>query len=182
MKKYISISSMGKDRPGIVANFSRVLYELGCNLEESSMLRLRGEFAILLLVSLPEGMQPQVLDRALQVLSKDMQLTTSVRVLSAEEIESPKIHGELLYVLSVYGADKPGIVYHVTQRLADLQINITDLNTRVLESGETPVYVLMVEIELADESQLEFLPDELEKLKKQLKVEITMNPAEPTEF
>lgn len=182
MKRYVSISSMGKDRPGIVANFSKVLLDLGCNFEESSMLKLRNQFAMLLIVSLPENLDQQGLDRALQVLSKDMQLTTSSRKMSKEEFTTAHSNSELLYVLSVYGADKPGIVHTVTQRLSDLRINITDLNTRVIGSEEQPVYILMIEIELADESQLDFLPEELEKLKKQLKVEISMNPAEPTEF
>jgi len=54
MPKHVSISAMGKDRPGIVANFSKVLFQVGCNLEETSMLLLRGEFAMILIVALPE--------------------------------------------------------------------------------------------------------------------------------
>jgi glycine cleavage system transcriptional repressor len=53
--QFVAVTAVGQDRPGIVAEFSGVLYRFGCNLEESTMTRLRDEFAMLLLVRLPEG-------------------------------------------------------------------------------------------------------------------------------
>jgi len=180
--KYISISAMGKDRPGIVARFSKVLFDAGCNLEESSMLLIRSEFAMVLIVALPAKFPEQKFRDSIDRISKELDLTTSIRILSKDEAKTQKVKSELLYVLSVYGADKPGIVYNITQKLAELQINITDLSTRILSGGETPVYLMLLEIELVDEQQLEFLPVELDKLKKILKVDITLNQAESTDF
>jgi hypothetical protein len=40
-----------KDRPGIVADVSEVIYECGGNIEDSSMNLLRNHFALLLLFS-----------------------------------------------------------------------------------------------------------------------------------
>ena len=39
------VTALGQDRPGIVAGVTKVLYDLGCNLEDSAMTRLEGEFA-----------------------------------------------------------------------------------------------------------------------------------------
>ena len=51
MSKKFLLTAFSKDRPGIVADLSQVIYENGYNLEESSMTYLAGEFAILLLLS-----------------------------------------------------------------------------------------------------------------------------------
>ena len=48
--RYI-MTAFGKDRPGIVADVTSVLYETGCNLEDSTMSMLSDEFTINLLFS-----------------------------------------------------------------------------------------------------------------------------------
>jgi ACT domain-containing protein len=50
---FFLIALFGKDRPGIVAEVSKVLYHLNLNIEDSSMTRLKGEFTIMLIVSSP---------------------------------------------------------------------------------------------------------------------------------
>ena len=49
-RKYV-LTAFGKDRPGIVADVSALIYESGCNLEDSTMTRLMDQFAIILLLS-----------------------------------------------------------------------------------------------------------------------------------
>jgi len=48
MKKYI-LTAFGKDKPGIVASITEILYKMGANIEDSSMSRLSGQFVIMLL-------------------------------------------------------------------------------------------------------------------------------------
>ncbi len=49
------------------------------------------------------------------------------------------------HVVSVYGADRPGIVHAVAAGLAARDCSVTDLVTRVLP-GDPPVYVLQLEV------------------------------------
>ncbi|MEJ7554142.1 MAG: ACT domain-containing protein, partial [Aquificaceae bacterium] len=49
--KFFILSIFGKDKPGIVASISKALYQMGLNLEDSSMTRLNGEFTIMLIVA-----------------------------------------------------------------------------------------------------------------------------------
>ena len=49
-KKFIT-TAFGKERPGFVADIARVIYENGCNLEDSTMTGLSDEFALILLFS-----------------------------------------------------------------------------------------------------------------------------------
>ena len=48
---HFAVTIISKDRPGIVADVTEVLYRLGCNIEDSSCTMLGGDFAIILIVS-----------------------------------------------------------------------------------------------------------------------------------
>ena len=48
---HFSLSVVGRDRPGIVAEVSRVLFELGCNIEDSTCTILSGQFAMILVIA-----------------------------------------------------------------------------------------------------------------------------------
>jgi glycine cleavage system transcriptional repressor len=50
LKTYLVISALGEDHPGLVNDLSRTILEQGCNIEDSRMTVLGGEFAAILLV------------------------------------------------------------------------------------------------------------------------------------
>ncbi|HUH06555.1 MAG TPA: ACT domain-containing protein [Egibacteraceae bacterium] len=136
----LAVTAIGSDQPGIIARVTKVLYEHGGNLEDSSMTILGGHFAIMLLVQTDAS--PTELETALAEGTSDLGLVVTVRPVGHGAPAAPPTH-----VLSVYGADRPGIVHSVTSALADHGVNVTDLETRVLE-GERPVYAMMLEISL----------------------------------
>jgi glycine cleavage system transcriptional repressor len=49
----IIITATGRDRPGMVAAISQKLFEADCNIEDATMTRLSGEFAMILVVAPP---------------------------------------------------------------------------------------------------------------------------------
>src|ERR1043166_716710 len=51
MKSYLVLTAVGPDRPGIVNEVPKFLFDRGCNLEDSRMSILGGEFALIVLVS-----------------------------------------------------------------------------------------------------------------------------------
>jgi len=53
MNKYLVISALGKDRPGLVNQLSHAILDAGCNIQDSRMTVLGGEFALMLLVTGP---------------------------------------------------------------------------------------------------------------------------------
>lgn len=174
--QYAAVTAVGKDRPGIVAGFSGALYRLGCNLEETTMTRLRGEFAMLLLVRLPESGSVEALRLGLEPVALSLDLSLGVRELQPDEAAASAASADG-YILRVYGADRPGIVYAVTSALANRGMNITDLNTRVIPGEGGPVYVLVLEVDSAAES-VEAVAPELERLRRELDVEIAFEPLE----
>lgn len=181
MKTFAALSAIGKDQPGIVAALSKILFESGCNLEDSSMTRLKGDFAVLLLISLPTDSSLEKLKSKLQSAAKKWGLTFSIRDLSPEEATAEKPVA-IPYTLIVYGVDHPGIVYRITQAASDLFINITDLRTLVTQGNQTPLYSLIVELEIPSTLNVDLFQKQLDLLKKELKVEITLNPVEANDL
>jgi glycine cleavage system transcriptional repressor len=169
-----AVTAVGRDRPGIVAGFSGALARLGCNLEDATMTRLRQEFAMLLLVRLPAGLDVSGLREALTATAEQLRLSLVVRALDPAEA-APPAGGNHCFILRLYGADRVGIVRDVTQLLADRSLNITDLNTRVIPGGEGPVYVMLLELEAPSEAAAEALRPELEALSRNLQVEISLD-------
>jgi glycine cleavage system transcriptional repressor len=179
-KRQVALTAIGRDRPGIVAGLTRALFDQGCNLEESSMTRLKGEFAILLLVTLPEGVSREALEKAVEPAVRALGLNVLVRELTAEEMAEADDSHTKPYTLVVYGADRPGIVFHVTQAAARHGLNITDLRTRV--TGRAPVYSLIMEVEAPTDAAAAAFREDLQTLKGELQVETTLEPVEVEEL
>ena len=166
--KLVAVTVVGTDQPGIVAGVTKTLYEVGCNLEDASSAILRGHFTMTLIVGTPGEMTAETLEYLLQTVAARHSLVVTVR--PVEEVHERPV--EPTHMVSVYGADKPGIVFRVAEALAGLGANITDLTSRVIEGGDAPVYALMMEIAVAD-------PDAatraLEDLKRELGLEVSIS-------
>ncbi|GAM08666.1 glycine cleavage system transcriptional repressor [Geobacter sp. OR-1] len=175
---HFAVTIISKDRPGIVADVTEVLFRLGCNIEDSSCTMLGGDFAMILIVSHEKPFTKSKLVDEFKGLNERTGLVTYVRTLSEAEICPVKEEGELC-LISVYGSDQPGIVYRVTRVLADLKVNIADLNTKLIGTVEEPVYVLMLEATLPAGVSIDDISSLLENLRKELKVEITVRSITP---
>ncbi|RQW84577.1 MAG: amino acid-binding protein [Geobacter sp.] len=175
---HFAVTIIGKDSPGIVAGAAEVLFRLGCNIEDSSSTMLGGEFAMILIVSHKKPFSKAQLLEEFKVFCEAMQLSVFVRILSKGEIRFEMPSGEICMV-SVYGSDQPGIVYRVTKELAARKINISDMNTKLIGTPEEPLYVLMLEAVLPEGIDVEDVSRLLEKLKKELKVEIGVRSVTP---
>jgi glycine cleavage system transcriptional repressor len=169
---WIAMTAVGRDRPGIVARVTEALLQLGGNLGETSMTRLRGEFAMILLVRLPTQVEVDAARERLEAVGREMDLTVTVRGLSREESREAR-GGGAGYILRVYGADRPGIVHAVTSLLAREGFNISDLETRVIPGEGGPVYVMVMELDAPSEERAEEIRKALRALARQLAVEVS---------
>lgn len=176
--RFLAVTAVGRDRPGIVAEFSGAVYRVGGNLEDATMTRLRSEFAMLLLVRV-ETARLEEMEAAVREAARRTGLDVLCRRLDAGEAKLPAPAGGSGYILRVYGADRPGIVHRFTTLLAERGLNISDLNTRVLgAAGGSPVYVMVLEIDSVSPEHAEALRPELERLSRELEVEIGFEPLE----
>lgn len=178
---HYAVTVVGKDRPGIVSAITEGLFKLGCNIADSSCTMLAGEFAMIMIVSMKRPFSKSRLIEELKPICDRIGMSLGVRTLHEDEVARQESDGEIC-MISVYGADQPGIVYRVTRELAARSINITDLNTKLIGTVEEPVYVLMLEVALPEGETPEGVEQTLAALKNELNVEIGVRIITPVTF
>ena len=136
--KWSVLTLVGADQPGIVAKVTQALFDAGCQLAEASMMRLGGNFAIMLRVAHDEAKDiNEILGDAIQTLNLHIHID--------EDVQAQTHHMEPDVRITVYGADRPGIVSQVTGVLAEAGLNIIDLETAVAGDKAKPIYIMSME-------------------------------------
>ena len=171
------VTALGKDQPGIVAGVTKILYQLGCNLEDSAMTRLGGEFTIMLAFSAKAAQTEEKLSKAFAPLAKRLKLTIHLRSLTKSEAAAPRKHGSA-YLITVYGADRPGIVFHMSDALAKVGVNIQDVHTHRSAASGPSLYLLMLEVEIPPKRSVASVEKQLTRIAQRLKVEVSIRPSE----
>ncbi|MGB2681242.1 MAG: ACT domain-containing protein [Candidatus Competibacter sp.] len=122
MMTSIVLTVIGQDRPGLVSAVSQRITAAGGNWLDSRMARLAGQFAGLLLVSVPRG-KADALIASLQSLERE-----GLRLVIERGVEAAPPAGRTLK-LDLTGHDRPGIVRDISDVLARRQVNIEDMET-----------------------------------------------------
>jgi glycine cleavage system transcriptional repressor len=132
------LTLVGEDRSGIVAAVTRALYERGMNLGETSMLRLGGNFTVMMMVSGADRIED--VEAAVSEVAERLALHVHVDPISGG------LHRHLVpnVQVTVTGADRAGIVADVTGTLAGAGFNILDLESDVAGSEDRPVYIMQI--------------------------------------
>lgn len=158
-QKWYMLTLIGKDRPGIVAHVTAALYEGGANLGETSMMRLGGNFSIMMMVQFNGNIH------ALQEVVGGVAESLGLQ-LHIDHIEA-RLHDHRIpdVRITVYGADRAGIVAKVTGVLAEAGLDILELESDVAGTDAEPIYVMSIEGHAADgvpalESALEIVRTE----------------------
>ena len=174
--RQVAITAVGEDRPGIVAGVCRVLFEAGGNLRDTSMTILSGQFAMILIVAVPPALDLPAVEKHLEALRRDLGIATFLRELPEGQPMASGRPEQDEYLVTVAGADHPGIVFRVAETMARRGVNITDLNTRVLSEDRQPVYLMFLEVIPPPGLDMDALSRELTELGQQLKVEVQVRP------
>lgn len=177
---HFALTIIGRDRPGIASQVTEILFKTGCNIADSSCTILGGQFAMILIISHSEYNSRESFGGVFYPL-EESGLSVFLRTLKPGGEKHPDMTGDMC-MISVYGSDKPGIVYQVTRKLGELNINITDLNTKLVGKPDRPVYVMMIEAVLPTGVTTETLSTLMEELKSSLQVDISVRNLTPVEL
>jgi len=171
---HILLSISGHERAGIVRDVAESLLNIHANIEDSSMTALRGRFTMMLIVNLDANSSFGELKASLAELEQRTGLTVQSQQLPEDEVNY--VPQEPDCVITVSGADKPGIVHAVSDVLASLDVVIVDVSTQSRESEQGDMY--MMALEAVSGTHAEAMQDALAKTSEDLGVDIQVHVLE----
>lgn len=139
MSHWYMLTLVGKDRAGIVAKVTNALYDSDCNLGETSMIRLGGNFTIMMMVGF-DG-RPKQLEAIVEPVADSLGLRYHVDRIEGHLHD----HIEPDVRVTVHGADRTGIVAKVTEALFEAGLHILELESDVAGSEDSPIYIMTIE-------------------------------------
>ena len=158
------LNVMSNDHPGIVAAVTGAVETLGGNIDACSQTVLGGYFTLIMIVSVPEPVDPpELAERVRSAGSSGSVFQVLVRpALVAGHAPSSEPAGR--FVISAFGGDQPGIVRQFSQYLAGKDINIVDLygDRRGTE------FVLIGQVEVPTRWDIRMLQADLEQMGQDL--------------
>jgi glycine cleavage system transcriptional repressor len=170
---YLVISAVGHDRPGIVNDLSSLIHEHDCNIVDSRMTVLGGEFAIILMVS---GQWNQIakIEQSLPAAEKNLGLTLISRQTDLREIRA----NLLPYTVEVISIDHPGIVHSIADFFSSRQINIEELTTGSYAAAHTgtPMFTVNMSISIPSDLQISELREQFLDFCDELNLDAVIEP------
>jgi glycine cleavage system transcriptional repressor len=183
--RHFAVAAIGRDRPGIVAAVTQNLLGHELNVEDSQMTILGGHFTTMMIVSGDDAVDVSALRADLASTARELTL----EAISVDEVaEADRAMSVPTHIVTVYGVDHPGIVHAVSAALAQCEVNITDLNTRLVVDEEVAsgangdggedLYAMMLEVVLPEGLTVRGLDSMLEATRRDQGVEITIRELE----
>lgn len=177
-RRHFILTAIGRDRPGIVADLAEMVFQQGCNLEDSSMVNLGSEFSTMVLIS-GQGDDLQArLHMACKHLEYEKGMTIFIKPVDEGSSPASPRDGRP-YKVRAMGEDKAGIVARTARVLASAGGNILQLASRVNRAAGsgTPLYELDIRCDLPARADVKAIEKSLQAIEDELNVEITIAPA-----
>lgn len=172
MTQHAIFTAIGSDRPGLVDEVSQFIFERGGNIEDSRMVNLRGQFAMMVLVGGEET--------ALTKIRAELGYFSHATSLHAElkPIDAPKGAGAaaLPYRLTATAMDQAGLVHRIAHLLRTMNVNIESMDTQLSPAPITgaPMFEMEVLMAVPQSTPVGKLRDQLGALCDELNVDWQM--------
>jgi glycine cleavage system transcriptional repressor len=176
MNQFLVLSAVGRDRPGIVNEVSKLIFEHGCNMEDSRMAVLGGDFALIVLLSgTPDAVAK--LHRDFPEFSRQRGLTGSAHETPGPQARIDK--GFVPFDVRAVGLDHEGIVHRIAQVLLDLGANVITMETEAVSAPVTgaPMFSLEMRVAVPPKVSLSQLRTKLQSTGDAMNVDITVQAA-----
>ena len=169
---YAVLSTVGPDRKGMADDIANIAIEYKCNIEDSKMAVLGGEFAVIMLLSGCSECITNLISDA-ETLGNKFDMKINIKETSAP------IQGQqgIPYELETISMDTPGIVHSITQYLRELSINIEDLETdkSAAPLSGTPMFHMRAHIIIPSSVNLADFKDKLSDIEHERNLDIHLN-------
>lgn len=164
MRKQMILTASGHDRVGLVGEITELIVRFDGNVEASRMVRLRGDFAMIVFVTAPESKIEELRAALADVHFSKFDVHTRLsEVVEADDSDFSRC------AITVLGADHMGIVHQVARYLAEQGINVENMTTEVVAApmSGSPLFTMSAvalvppQLDVSDlREALEFIGDE----------------------
>jgi glycine cleavage system transcriptional repressor len=163
--------AVGPDTLGLVQKISEFIVQHGCNIEDSKMAVLAGEFALILLVS-GESAKLSSISKEHQLLSKQTGLNIWVKQPGGKKRQEPS----LPYKMVASCMDHPGVVYKLSSLLSKAGINIESMETDTYAApvSGTPIFRMEAVISVPANLNLNSLRTKLAEVEREENIDIDL--------
>jgi len=181
---HMIINAVGPDRPGIVADLTKVVTDSGGSVGDSRAARLGGHFSVMMLVSVPSGSAADLGPSVKEIVGLDSTMYDTV------DPDSVEVQLEIGYAgtFKLEGADSAGIVHEITRLLASHGMSVDRLDTGregAPFGGSTLFHmdgVVTVPHPLAKNFNPNSVREDLHALADTMNCEIDLNDADPEDI
>ncbi len=169
MSKNLVLTLTGYDKVGLVDYVTNVFVKHESNVESSRMARLGGEFAMLMLVTVPEKELAGIESDFQELRGEGYRLS-----LIQTEDDSKKYAGWIPYHIEVAGADHEGIIHEISHHLASQNINIENMDTFTSPApmSGTPLFTLKGVVVVSPQLHFHTWSEALEEIGDKLNVSV----------
>jgi glycine cleavage system transcriptional repressor len=176
MKQFLVLSAVGRDRPGIVNEVSKLILDHRGNMEDSRMAVLGGDFALIVLVS-GNANDLGKLQRVFPEFARQLGLTGSAHETPGPQARVDK--GFVPFDVRAVGLDHEGIVHRIAQALLDLGANVISMDTEAVSAPVTgaPMFSLNMRVAVPPSLSLAQLRSKLQATGDAINVDITVHAA-----
>ena len=170
---HLVITALGPDRPGLVSEVSKAIFDCGCTIDDSRMIALGGEFAVIIKIA---GSWDKIakLESNLTSLARQIDLTINVKRTNLKKGKPTN----LPYAIDVVSMDHPGIVYQLANFLSKRGINIEEMNTSTYSAAHTgtPMFSVHIRIWIPSDMSISDMRDAFFEKCDELNIDAVMEP------
>ena len=173
MPKRFVLTLTGSDRIGVVGHVTELILECGGDVQASRMARLGGEFAMLLLVSVPENEAEHLSDTIATLTGEGFKVALS----ETEWGVAARRKDWLPYRIEVRGANHEGIIHKIAEHLSKQGINIESIDTGVVPApmSGAPLFTMDAIVVVPPDLPRNKWQDNLEEVADRLNVDLEVS-------
>jgi glycine cleavage system transcriptional repressor len=164
---------MAANRVGVISALTTALTELGGDLQEVSQTVLQRFLTIILAAEFPEHRDPQIIVDHIRDVCRPFGVDVCLKDPEREQLQPVPTGGVQKYFLTLSGKDEPGVMRKVSSRLAQEEIDITDLYAARKEQDRT--FVMVMELAVPECVDVFSLVSELEEMGQPFGLHPTMH-------
>ena len=160
MSKQLVISVMSKDRPGIIADITGAILDLGGDLADLNQSVLGGYFTMILIAEFDDTVTAEDVFAGFSHINSETRIEANIKEMDVDlAIEKDKLPRET-FVVTAQAINRKGLVKVMGDFFYSHNINVLDLVT----TREKQRYTMIFQVDLSEIDSMKTLRNEIEEL------------------